>query len=666
VLNPKLPTFWFGGDYNPDQFPESVWEDDVRLMKAAHVNVATVPVFSWAKLQPAEDRYDFEWLDRLLDLLAKNGIYVCLATSPAAHPAWMSQRYPDVMRVDQNGVRLKHSGRVNWCPSNPHYRRYSVELARRLAERYKDHPALAAWHIGNEYGHKCYCDLCAEGFREWLKARYGSIEAVNCAWNTAFWSHEVYAWDEIETPTTNGEQGNQPMLLDYDRFQNDAILECYLGEYRAIKAITPDVPITTNLMGHFKPLDYHTWGPHLDVVSWDSYPLPDEPPSSVAFKHELMRGLKDGRSWMLMESTPSQTNWMPYARLKRPGVMRLQSYQAVAHGADTVMFFQWRRSPGGPEKLHGAVVAHAGHERTRVFQECAALGAELASLGDALLDARQQAKVAILFDWQNWWGLGYSKGPSVALDYVAQVKKHYAALWEQNIAVDVVRPQADLSRYDLVIAPVLYMVRPGVADNLKAFVRRGGTLVTTFFSGIVDENDLVAMGGYPGELRDLVGVWAEEIDALLPGESNRIVVSQPVGRVKGEYRCELLCDLIHLEGARALAVYGDDFYAGRPALTVNAYGQGEAYYLATDAGPAFLADFYGQICAERGIGAPLEASAGVEVTQRHKDGVSFTFALNHNAQPAQITLPAPMRDLLSGRELSGAVTLSPYDVLILR
>lgn len=666
MLNPQLPTLWFGGDYNPDQFPEAVWEDDVRLMKAAHVNVVTVPVFSWAKLQPAEDRYDFAWLDRLLDLLARNGIHVCLATSTAAHPAWMSQRYPDVMRVDQNGVRLKHSGRVNWCPSTPHYRRYAVELARRLAERYQRHPTLAAWHISNEYGHKCYCDLCAEGFREWLKARYGSIEAVNHAWNTAFWSHEVYAWDEIETPTTSGEQGNQPMLLDYDRFQNDAILECYLGEYRAIKAITPDVPITTNLMGHFKPLDYHTWGPHLDVVSWDSYPLPDEPPSSVAFKHELMRGLKDGQAWMLMESTPSQTNWMPYARLKRPGVMRLQSYQAVAHGADTVMFFQWRRSPGGPEKLHGAVVAHAGHERTRVFQECAALGAELASLGDALLDSRQQAKAAILFDWQNWWGIGYSKGPTIALDYVAQAKKYYAALWGQNIAADVVRPQGDLSQYELVIAPVLYMVRPGVADNLKAFVRRGGALVTTFFSGIVDENDLVAMGGYPGELRDLVGVWAEEIDALLPGESNRIVVNQPAGRMKGEYRCELLCDLVHLEGARALAVYGDDFYAGRPALTVNAYGQGQAYYLATDAEPAFLADLLGQICDERGICAPLEASAGVEVTQRCKDNATFTFVLNHGSQPGQITLPAPLRDLLSGRDLSGIVTLPPYGVLILR
>lgn len=665
MLNPKLPTIWYGGDYNPDQWPEEVWSEDMRLMKLAHVNVATLPVFSWAMLQPAEDRYDFGWLDRILDLMAQNGIYACLATSTAAQPAWLSKRYPDTLRTDINGIKRKHGQRVNFCPSSPNYRRYAVELARRLAERYKDHPTLVAWHIANEYGARCYCDLCAEGFREWLKARYGSLEEVNRAWNTNFWSHRFYAWDEIETPTENGERRNQPMMLDYDRFQNDAILECYLGEYRAIKAITPHVPITTNLMGAFKPLDYHTWAPHMDVISWDNYPPLNAVMSNIALRHELMRGLKDGQPFMLMEQTPSQQNWQPYNSLKRPGVMRLWSYQAVAHGADTVMFFQWRRSRGGCEKYHGAVVEHVGHEHTRVFREVQALGAELERLGDTLLDARQRARVALLFDWQNWWAVEYSSGPSVALKYVPQVEKYYAALWEQNIPADVIRPEADLSKYDLVIAPVLYMLRPGVAENIKRFVEGGGIFVTTFFSGIVDQNDLVTLGGYPGELRPLLGIWAEEIDAIFPEMSNRIVMSGQVGRMKGEYRCGMLCDLIHLEGARALATYGDDFYAGRPVLTVNRYGQGQAYYIASDPEPAFLRDFVGTLCDARGIKPPFDAPAGVEITQRWKGERAFTFVLNHNAEPVQLSIPQQALDLLSGRTLIGAVELAGRDLLIL-
>ncbi|MFO7696373.1 MAG: beta-galactosidase, partial [Anaerolineae bacterium] len=328
MISPKLTKIWYGADYNPDQWPEEIWDEDVRLMKLAHVDVATLPVFSWTLLQPAVDRYAFEWLDRILDKLAAAGIYACVATSTAAQPAWMSLRFPDVLRTDIQGIKHKQGGRTNFCPNSPNYRRYSRELALRLAERYRDHPALVAWHIANEYGTHCYCDTCAEAFRDWLKARYGTLEAVNAAWNTNFWSHGLTAWQEIETPTMHGERNNMPMLLDYDRFQNDALLACYRNEYDALKSVTPDVFVTTNLMGHFKPLNYHSWAPYTDVISWDSYPFPDEAPSSVAFKHELMRGLRAGQPFMLMEQTPSQVNWMPRNQLRRPGVMRLWSYQA--------------------------------------------------------------------------------------------------------------------------------------------------------------------------------------------------------------------------------------------------------------------------------------------------------------------------------------------------
>ena len=455
-----------------------------------------------------------------------------------------------------------------------------------------------------------------------------------------------------------------PMLLDYDRFQNEALLACYRNEYDALKSVTPDVYVTTNLMGHFKPLNYHSWAPYLDVVSWDSYPFPDEDPSSVAFKHELMRGLRDGQPFMLMEQTPSQVNWMPRNQLRRPGVMRLWSYQAVAHGADTVMFFQFRRARGGPEKMHGAIVDHVGHEHTRVFAEVQALGAELDTLGGALLDARQNARVALVYDWENWWAIDYSVGPTCDLDYVATCKRYYRALWSANIPVDVVRPEADLAGYDIVLAPMLYMLRSGVAEHLASYVRHGGTLVVSYLSGIVDANDLATQEGYPGALREVLGIWVEEHDPLLEGQGV-IVRAAPWGRVSGDYAGGILCDLLHLEGAEARAAYASEFYAGRPAITENRYGEGRALYVATDVDDALLRDLLLTLCDEAGLGAPFDVPAALEVVQRSKDGRTYTLLLNHSDHEEALALPASYRDLLTGADLSGQITLAPKDVLVL-
>lgn len=439
------------------------------------------------------------------------------------------------------------------------------------------------------------------------------------------------------------------------RFHSDSLLECYKLEYEAVKKHTPDIPVTTNLMGAFKKLDYHKWAKHMDVVSWDNYPRFDTPHSYTGMMHDLMRGLKDGQPFMLMEQTPSQQNWQPYNSLKRPGVMRLWSYQAVARGADTILFFQLRRSIGACEKYHGAVIEHVGHEHTRVFRECAQLGAELRKLGDTLLDARVKAKVAILFDWENWWAVEMSSGPTIALRYVDEAHKFYDALYRAGIAADVVSVEADLGGYDLVIAPVMYMVKQGAADKLEQYVHAGGTLISTFFSGIVNENDLVKTGGYPGELRKLLGIWAEEIDALLPSQRNRIVVPDGAPGLKAEYECGMLCDLIHSEGAEVKAVYGDDFYRGMPALTVNKFGAGEAWYLATSPEAAFLQDWLPQLCASRGI-APLVPAApeGVETTLRTKDGQDYLFVLNHNAEAAAVDLGERSgTELLTGQPLTG-------------
>ena len=657
-----------GGDYNPEQWPSDVWDDDVRLMKLAHVNVATLPVFGWVSLQPDEDTWTFEWLDTVLDKLWAGGVSVCLATATASQPAWLDRKYPDVLVTNQSGVKLKHGNRHSFCPNSANFRRLSTGLARKLAERYGTHPALLLWHVGNEYGTPCYCDQCAEAFRAWLLNRYGSLAEVNRRWYTAFWGHTYTDWAQIETPTRNGEGSLQALRIDYDRFQSDSLLNCFKAEAEVLREVTPSVPITTNLMGSFKTLDYHKWAREMDVVSWDSYPGKDAPPADMAFQHSLMRGLKEGQPFLLMEQTPSQQNWQAHNALKRPGVMRLWSYQAMAHGADSVMYFQWRRSRGATEKYHGAVVEHEGTDRPRVFQEVAQLGRELEALGTRTLGGRVPARAAVLFDWENWWAIEYSSGPSVDLKYVPQCQAYFRALHGLNVPADVVSPEADLSGYDLVIAPVLYVVKPGIAEKLEEFTRRGGTFVTTFFSGIADETDLVYLGGYPGPLRNLLGIWAEEIDALTPQQSNSVVFETPFGGLSGSYPCRLLCDRVHAEGADVLATYGSDFYAGEPAVTVNRFGAGRAYYLATALDADALSAFMQKLCDELGIMPSLPGvPPGVEVMPRIcPSGETLTYLLNHNAQAVSVPLPeGEHNDLLTGQTLSGQAALEAYGVAIL-
>ncbi|WP_226038135.1 beta-galactosidase [Aquibacillus saliphilus] len=672
MINEKLAKIWYGGDYNPEQWDQSAWDEDVRMFKLAGIDVATLNVFSWSLNQPDEHTYNFEWLDQTIDRLYQNGIYTCLATSTGAHPAWMASKYPDVLRVDFQGRKRKFGARHNSCPNSPTYRKYSERIAAKLAERYQDHPAVLVWHVSNEYGGYCYCDHCAEGFREWLRERYGTLEKVNISWNTRFWGHTFYDWSEIVPPNELSEEqpGDvsffQGISLDYRRFMSDSLLDCYKLEYDAIKQHDKNTPITTNLMGTFLDLDYFKWAKHLDVVSWDNYPRIDTPVSFTAMTHDLMRGLRSGQPFMLMEQTPSQQNWQAYNSLKRPGVMRLWSYQAIARGADTVMFFQLRRSVGATEKYHGAVIEHVGHERTRVFKETAELGKELSELSDQLLDARVNAKVAIVYDWENRWAINLSSGPSAALDYVTEVHKYYDAFYQANIQVDMISVEEDLSNYDAVIAPVLYMVKQGYAKKLEEFVKNGGTFVTTFFSGIVNENDLVTLGGYPGELRNMLGIWSEEIDALNPDSKNQIVIKGQHANLTGEYECNLLFDLIHSEGAEVVAEYGDDFYQGMPVVTRNKFGKGNSWYIASSPDQAFLEGFVSELCSEKDIKPNVKAGTGIETSERVKNGKPYLFVMNHNDIKSEFDLEEKVReDLLTGETKSGKVLIGAKGVMIL-
>lgn len=662
-ISPKAPFLWHGGDYNPEQWPREVWAEDFRLMQQAGVTAATVGVFSWVSLQPAEDRFTFDWLDEIIDGLHTHGIKVILATPSAAQPAWMSQAYPDVLRSDENGLRRQHGQRTNYCPNSPNYRRLSANMARKLAERYGQHPAVILWHVSNEYAGACYCDTCAARFREWLQARYGTLDELNARWWTRFWSHTYTDWTQIMPPRKNAEILTHGLNVDYFRFMNESQLDCYRNERDVLRTITPNIPITTNLMGAYKPLDYRRWAQEMDVVSWDCYPNPNHAPSDIAFLHDLMRGVKDGQPFLLMEQTPSSQNWQEINALKRPGVLRLWSYLAVAHGADSVLYFQWRRGRGGCEKLHGAVIEHAGRSDTRVFREVSQLGAELQALGDTVIGASVDARVGIMFDWDNWHALDDAIGPVREKRYLETVRKHYRALFEKRVAVDIVFPDSDLSRYSLVIAPMLYMVKAGMVENIEAFVQNGGTFVTTYLSGLVDETDLAFENGYPGPLSRVLGIWVEEIDALYADQTNSIVMADG----SGEYSCRHIADLLHAETAEVLATFGSDFYAGMPALTRNSFGKGLAYYIASDPDPLLLDRLYGELLQQHGIAAPFAAPAGVEIAVRTKNDQPIFFLLNHQASEATVDIGDAVRlDLLTGEQVSGIVTLGGYGVRILK
>ena len=640
----------YGGDYNPEQWDEAVWEEDMRMFRLAGIDCVTLNVFSWAALQSDEVTYHFERLDKIMELVRKNNLKVVMATSTAAHPAWMAKKYPEVLRTEFNGMKRKFGSRHNSCPNSPVYQKYSVALARKLAERYGTYDNIVTWHISNEYGGECYCENCEKAFRVWLKEKYGSIEALNKAWNTSFWGHTFYDWDEIVVPNLQSEHLAQDrttfqgISLDYRRFNSDSILHNYLGEYEAVKAVTPHIPVTTNLMGFYKALDYQKWAGYMDVVSWDNYPDPTDPPALVAMRHDLMRGLKQGAPFMLMEQTPSVTNWQSYNLLKRPGDMRLISYQAVAHGADTVMFFQMRRSIGACEKFHGAVIDHVGTENTRVFREVSQLGEELKQLGDTTLDSRTPSKAAMLVDWDNWWALEYSAGPSCDLKYMDELANYYTALYDNNISVDIISAQDPLDDYKVVIAPVMYMTKPGADEKIRKFVSEGGTFVTTFLSGLVDEHDLVITGGYPGKLRDILGIWVEETDALPSYMKNSFSWNEK------SYDCGLICDIMHMENAQALACYDKDFYEGTPVLSKNEFGKGHAYYVATRAGQDFYADFLNKVLEEQGVEPVFKPCKGVEITLRRKEETNFLFFLNHNPQETVLIAEKPGTDLLTGKE----------------
>ena len=678
-VNPRFPFLWHGGDYNPDQWRHvpGTLDADFRLFPLAGINSVSVAIFAWAALEPEEGHYTFDWLDDVMARCARQQMAVVLATPSGAKPNWMARKYPEILRQLPTGPGFEPSQMIqhcrhNHCPTSPLYRQKCIAMNSRLAARYGRHPALALWHVSNEYGGECQCPRCLQAFRVWLRARYQTLDRLNEAWWTGFWAHTFTDWDEII-----GLDGSiESMMLDWKRFTTDQAVDFFRAESAPLRAITPDIPVTINMMGFYDGLDYRRFAPHVDVISWDCYPPYHDRPdateataSRIGMTHDLNRSMKEGHPFLMMESSPGPVNWMPVNRLLRPGVHRLKSLQAIAHGSDSVQYFQLRKGRGGCEKFHGAVIDHAGHEQTRMFREVAQVGADLKAL-QPVVGAATRARVGLIYDWQVRWSLSAWDGANPAVRrYLDTCHQHYHPFWKAGVAVDILNGDTPLDAYDLVIAPTLFLLRNGFAERAEAFVAAGGTLVATYLTGVVNEDGNAHLGGFPGPLRRLFGLWAEETDYLYDEETNRLVFAQenPL-ELSASATVRHVCERIHAEGAEIVATYGQAFYAGEPAMTVNTFGKGRAWYLAADGGLPLLNDFYARLIARSGLPRALETDQpeGVAAQRREKDGRSFTFVANYAGETRATDLgPTPRTDLLTGRTLSGTVPLPPYGVLVL-
>lgn len=652
------PGVLFGCDYNPEQWDRATWIEDMALMREAGIGLVAINIFGWSSINPAPGVWNFEDLDAMMDLLHENGIRVNLGTGTASPPPWLSAAYPEMLPMVEDGTRRYPGGRQAFCPSSPIYRVHAAAVVEAVAQRYGSHPALALWHVSNEIGcHNalCYCDASADAFRAWLQERYTTLNALNDAWGTSFWSQRYSAWDQILTPRAALSLRNPGQMLDFARFSSDAGLALYRAEAEIIRRHSA-APVTTNFMAtaHIRTQDYWTWASEMDVVANDHYidRRLSDPTGEVAFAADLTRGLAGGDPWLLMETSTSAVNWQPYNVAMAPGELLRTVSTHLARGADGICFFQWRASAQGAEKFHSALLPHAGTD-SALWRQSVELGGLLDRL-TPITRTRVSASTALLFSWESWWALEGEGRPSEALRYLDQVHAAHRALVAAGVTVDVVRPGTDLSSYNLIIVPALHLVRDGEADAIASAAERGASVLITFASGTVNENDRVGLGGYPAAFRDLLGLRVEEFAPLRP-DTTVTLSDGTVGSVWSER--------IAVVDAEVITTFVDGPAQGSAAITRRAHGAGAAWYLATSPDDTSYLALVQRIVAEAGVPQLLPDHGRLDLIRRAGEGRSILFAINHTAEDATIT--AHGHDLVHQESVAGSVTIPAGGVRII-
>ncbi|QAY71454.1 beta-galactosidase [Xylanimonas protaetiae] len=631
---PGVESLCYGGDYNAEQWPREVWAQDVRLMTEAGVNLVSVGIFSWVRLEPRPGEYDFAWLDELLDGLHAGGIRVDLATPTVVPPAWFFRDHPEARVVTRDGVPLGPGSRGAAAPSSPQYRAAAARITTELARRYGDHPAVVLWHVHNEYGAPVgwdYSEHALVAFRRWLADRYGGLDALNAAWGTTFWGQVYGGWDEVALPGPTPTAGNPAQLLDFARFSDEMLRELYRAERDIIRQHS-DRPVTTNFMaGTHLGTDLWRWGQEVDVVANDNYLMAADVDNHVglALSADLTRSVAGGKPWILMEHSSSGVNWQPRNVAKKPGEEKRNAFSHVGRGADAVLFFQWRASRFGAEKFHSAMVPHAGTD-SRVWRELVELGGDLAGLA-ALRGTRTVADVAILWDYESFWAQDLDWRPSVDLRHREQVEAYYRRLWHDGVTVDLAHPEQDLSAYRLVLAPSQYLLTAAGAANLTAYVASGGTLLVGPFSGIVDEHDAVHPGGFMAPLKDVLGVWVEELLPLREGET--LTVTHGDATLEGR----VWADHLRVTTARTVGTYATGPAPGLPAITRNEHGAGTGWYVSTVLDGEALRTVLADVYADAGV-VPAAPGAPETIVRRGADA-DYVVAVNHADHDVDLELP---------------------------
>jgi beta-galactosidase len=663
------PPFRFGVDYYPEHWPEERWPEDARLMAEAGFNVVRLAEFAWSRMEPQDGKFDFDWLDRVLEILRSRGISAVLGTPTASPPPWLMTKNPDIFRLHKDGKRATYGNRCEYCPNHPDYHEYARRIVSAMAEHYSNHPAVIGWQIDNEMGGRCYCPVCQGKFQRWLKVHYGTLEKMNAAWGTDFWSHVYNDWSEVPVPLATSGSPNPGLALDFDRFASDSFVAYQQMQVDILRKICSGHFITHNFMGFgYEELDYYDLARTLDLVAWDNYPcgfwLTERPdPLDPALNADAMRGLKQKNVWV-MEQQAGASGWEVVSPAPRPGELRLWAYQSIAHGADGIVFFRWRTARHGTEQYWHGLLDHDARPGRR-YEEIKGMGAELRRIGDQILGAAVKPQVALLNSYDSRFGFRIQPN-NPQFHYGRHFRQIYRAFYQKNTPVDIVAPTADLSVYKLVVVPAMYILKEDVAANLRHFVGAGGTLVVTPRTGVKDEANAVVNLPLPGLLADLCGVIVEDYDALSQDIPQSVEFLVPELAGLKPLKAGLWCDILAPQKAEVIACYTQDYYAGKAAITLNRVGKGKAVYVGTFGETSLYSALFDWLLGDLRISAILDVPKGVEVTKRWQGERRMLFLLNHNALPQTLTLPRRYVNLLAAPAvLEGTITLAPHGVLVL-